>query len=788
MAERATATRTGRALQEPTTSSSRPRSATRSTPPSPSRGPLLRAASRSTPAAPRVPPRAFGRPRRACGCSTCASSCASGHPTRSPRGARPGATAALALLDRTRPRSRVEVAADPFFGRAGRMLRARSASRSSSWRSWCHIAGPQPTAVASLNLHREHFADAHGIRLASGAAAHTACLASGTSGSSWRSCAPHGLDPRGWPAGPRRELGSRDRRSARRGASIRPLYLEAEPHTVFGLFHPARARGDGPRSCSARRSAGRKPAPTAPAWSGPATSRNVVTHPADRPAGHRRQRRDAEERAASAGPRRASSLRWTGCACTSPTCRSPLIGIELGGLLALLAVAAGARIDELVLWGTRSKGSAWVRELRAMGSLEPAPGAMQRAPEPPPLPDGAVSAGGFVLGRPRPAPPLERRSTSRHSAAVRASSGGHCCSIGTGWRRTNDSARRAGRRRRGLDAARAGVRRVGDRRPADRRDPRARRSRRRPRGSSTAPATASLRTAPEGRRSAPGPRGHGARVREAPFVHDVRRGRLFGILAEPGGPPADLCAVLLNAGPQRRVGPNRMWVQSARRWAACGVPSLRIDLDGIGDADGRPAGWRERGSVLRAPARRVRQGRAGAPAHRGIRAAIRPIGFCSGANWPSTPARRRERRRGDPHQPPRPALEALDRTDRETRKFRSSPAPRCGGGSCAATSPAPIVHPPGGLRPPAPRPWEALERVQRRGAPDELDAALARLAGRGTSVHHLTDQVPLHDELSRPVTSGRGRHCRSRTSAPGTTRTACSRPGCKPRFTGSWTT
>ena len=44
--------------------------------------------------------------------------------------------------------------------------------------------------------------------------------------------------------------------------------------------------------------------------------------------------------------------------------------------------------------------------------------------------------------------------------------------------------------------------------------------------------------------------------------------------------------LFVNAGPQRRTGPNRMWVEAARRWAAAGVPSLRIDLSGIGDSPG----------------------------------------------------------------------------------------------------------------------------------------------------------------------------------------------------------
>jgi hypothetical protein len=63
-------------------------------------------------------------------------------------------------------------------------------------------------------------------------------------------------------------------------------------------------------------------------------------------------------------------------------------------------------------------------------------------------------------------------------------------------------------------------------------------------------------------------------------------GNPVGILTEPLGPAVDLCAVWLNAGPQRRIGPNRMWVETARRWAAQGVPTVRVDLTAIGDAEG----------------------------------------------------------------------------------------------------------------------------------------------------------------------------------------------------------
>src|SRR5205823_2396572 len=76
----------------------------------------------------------------------------------------------------------------------------------------------------------------------------------------------------------------------------------------------------------------------------------------------------------------------------------------------------------------------------------------------------------------------------------------------------------------------------------------------------------------------------GVELRETPVWADRPSGRLFGVLTEPLHAQAQLCAVLL-AG-QGHTGPNRMWVEIARRWAARGVPTLRIDPAWIGDSEG----------------------------------------------------------------------------------------------------------------------------------------------------------------------------------------------------------
>jgi pimeloyl-ACP methyl ester carboxylesterase len=72
---------------------------------------------------------------------------------------------------------------------------------------------------------------------------------------------------------------------------------------------------------------------------------------------------------------------------------------------------------------------------------------------------------------------------------------------------------------------------------------------------------------------------------------------LFGALAYDEGVPVtpDRPAVIfLNVARQHHVGPNGMWVELARRWAAEGTRSLRLDMSGLGDSpsrSGRPGRW-----------------------------------------------------------------------------------------------------------------------------------------------------------------------------------------------------
>ncbi len=74
-------------------------------------------------------------------------------------------------------------------------------------------------------------------------------------------------------------------------------------------------------------------------------------------------------------------------------------------------------------------------------------------------------------------------------------------------------------------------------------------------------------------------------MNERPVFFGRNRG-LLGILTIPAAPATDAPAViLLNAGLLHRVGPNRLYVDLARRLAAQGHPVLRFDMSGVGDSE-----------------------------------------------------------------------------------------------------------------------------------------------------------------------------------------------------------
>jgi seryl-tRNA synthetase len=113
---------------------------------------------------------------------------------------------ALELLRGVGLDARFDVAADPFFGRVGRMLAASQREQQLKFEILVQIAGPEPTAIASFNYHQSHFADVHGLEMADGGPAHTACLGFGHERITLALFRTHGLDTRSWPGEIRAQL------------------------------------------------------------------------------------------------------------------------------------------------------------------------------------------------------------------------------------------------------------------------------------------------------------------------------------------------------------------------------------------------------------------------------------------------------------------------------------------------------------------------------------------------------------------------------------------------------
>jgi alpha-beta hydrolase superfamily lysophospholipase len=266
------------------------------------------------------------------------------------------------------------------------------------------------------------------------------------------------------------------------------------------------------------------------------------------------------------------------------------IGLGLGGLLAYRAVAHGAAIDGLVLWATPALGKDLVRQLRAFSRLE-YPQFFKGLPVPSPLGDGELEAGGFLLtaqtqtdlkaldlttlglpnALPRGALLLERDGiavdqslrdaleSERVEVAVAAGDGYAAMTSHPQESRVPETA--IARVQSWLEQ-RSGAADGGDRQQAP------------------SAAEAEIESV------------DGTTIDETALQIPYDSVELSGVLAMPQGPREPVCVIFLHSGAIRRVGPSRMWVDVARRWAARGIPSLRLDVEGVGDAGGAVAPFR----------------------------------------------------------------------------------------------------------------------------------------------------------------------------------------------------
>ncbi len=283
----------------------------------------------------------------------------------------------------------------------------------------------------------------------------------------------------------------------------------------------------------------------------------------------------------------ASAAGWLHEASTAP--RVAALGLGLGGLLAREACARGAPIEELISWAAPASGAAFVREAKAFSRMQAWNGAI--GVDDGALPEGALEAGGFVLsadtiealkgmqGERPEGSQLERalllgrdgvavdKGVQREleAAGVEVSTG-----AGAGWgelvlhpEQTQLSTTIASEVEHWLAAAT----RLPDVNM--------------PMGSVAAERAAEFSVGEP-------------RVRESVWSLAQPWGEIVGVTCEPAGPAAgDTCAVFLNAGAVRSIGPNRLWVEMARQLAAGGIRSLRVDLGGIGESDGDDTALRE---------------------------------------------------------------------------------------------------------------------------------------------------------------------------------------------------
>jgi seryl-tRNA synthetase len=101
----------------------------------------------------------------------------------------------------------LDVANDPFFGRAGRLLAAQQRDQELKWELLAPIAGSKPTAIASSNYHQDHFGTTYGLTTDDGRVAHTGCMAFGEERITLALFSAHGVQLELWPTEVREILG-----------------------------------------------------------------------------------------------------------------------------------------------------------------------------------------------------------------------------------------------------------------------------------------------------------------------------------------------------------------------------------------------------------------------------------------------------------------------------------------------------------------------------------------------------------------------------------------------------
>ncbi|MES5100447.1 amino acid--[acyl-carrier-protein] ligase [Agrobacterium sp. BA1120] len=95
---------------------------------------------------------------------------------------------------------KIDIANDPFFGRAGKMLANNQRDQNLKFELLIPVTSTtNQTACMSFNYHQDAFGAKWGLNLADGAVAHTACVGFGLERIALALFAKHGLDVEAWP-------------------------------------------------------------------------------------------------------------------------------------------------------------------------------------------------------------------------------------------------------------------------------------------------------------------------------------------------------------------------------------------------------------------------------------------------------------------------------------------------------------------------------------------------------------------------------------------------------------
>jgi seryl-tRNA synthetase len=113
----------------------------------------------------------------------------------------------LTLLQSLGLPATADVAADPFFGRGGKLMAVNQKEQRLKFEVQVPvISASEPTAVCSFNFHQEHFGTTFDIRTQDGNVANTACLGFGLERIAMALFKTHGFEPEKWPDEVRQQL------------------------------------------------------------------------------------------------------------------------------------------------------------------------------------------------------------------------------------------------------------------------------------------------------------------------------------------------------------------------------------------------------------------------------------------------------------------------------------------------------------------------------------------------------------------------------------------------------